>query len=48
METTGSDNVGNNDAVNQNGTLTLWFIENRNGGLEGGNPINCKQPAESD
>ena len=47
METTGSDNVGDDAAVKkQDGTLTLRFIEKIYGDLAGEKTMNCKQPTE--
>ena len=43
VETTGSDNVGDDDAVKQqNGTLILRFIEKSNGDMAGEKTMNCK------
>ena len=47
VETTGSDNVGDGDAVkNQDGKLTLRSIEKRSGDIAGDRTMNCKQPIE--
>ena len=46
VETMGSDNVGDDDdAVNQDGTLTLRFTGNLRGSGRKKN-MNCKQPTE--
>ena len=44
METTGSDNVGDDDAVYQDGPLR--FVEKGNEDKAGDKTINCKQPTE--
>ena len=43
LETVGSDNVGNDNSVNQDGTSTLRFIEKSNGDLAGVKNMNCEQ-----
>ena len=43
LETAGSDNVGNDSSVNQDGTLTLRFIEKSNEDLVGVKNMNCEQ-----
>ena len=43
LETAGSDNVGNDSSVNQDGTLTLRFIEKSNGDLAGVTNMNSEQ-----
>ena len=44
METTGLDNVGDDDVVNQDGKLTLRIIIKSNGNQAGEKNMNCKQP----
>ena len=45
LETTGgSDNIGDDNSVNQDDTLTLRSIEKGNDDLAGGKTLNCKQP----
>ena len=46
IEITGSNNIRDDNTVNQDGTLTLRFIEKSDGDLVEENPMNCKQPTK--